>query len=308
MLGTACLLTLFGACTASPTFAAPRHKTKVPRAKFVLGLGRLIEPGIVWNEVRLPSDTGTMRVWIWRPIAAQKSAQRFPAVFVAPAGTPLFYGMKLGQGDTAEQLPYARAGFVVVAYELDGDVANNRDSTEIVEGAREFVVANGGINNGIRAINFALASVPNLDSRRLYVAGHSSAGTVSLQVAQWDRRVAACVAYAPCTDIAARLGLDYINTMEARLPEFSPFISRFSPINNAARLRCPTFLFHADDDSNVPLSDNAAFAAKVRRTNSHLTFVRVPSGNHYSSMIQQGIPQAIRWLQSRPEATKPKAR
>lgn len=194
-----------------------------------------------------------------------------------------------------------RAGFIVVAYELDGDVSDRNDPAQIEAGTRAYVRANAGIYNGMTAISFALSSMPRVDRTRLYVAGHSSAATVALLMAQHDPRVAACAAYAPTTDIPARLGERSLDFYEEQMPGFSRFVTRYSPLTNAARLRCPTFLFHADDDSNTPLADNVRFARAVRSVNPHLQFVRVPTGNHYDSMIRQGIPLAIRWLQSRPE-------
>jgi dipeptidyl aminopeptidase/acylaminoacyl peptidase len=77
-------------------------------------------------------------------------------------------------------------------------------------------------------------------------------------------------------------------------------IVRSSPLTNVAKLRCPLFLFHADDDTVVPVRETAAFAEELQQTNSRVTFVRVPKGNHYGSMIQQGIPHAIDWLASIP--------
>lgn len=297
-------------CAYSPVLAAPRRQVAHAKTAFVLGQGRVLAPGIVWNEVRLKSGAGVMRLWIYRPAEAQiAGAQKFPVVFIAPAGTPLYFGNRVGSGSMPEHLPYARAGFIVVAYDIDGDVAQSDDAAQTEAGTREFIAANAGINNGVAAINFALASVPRVDARRLYVAGHSSAGTLALQMAQADSRVAACVAYAPCTDIPARLGMESLMYWEKRIPGFTRFAARFSPKNNAARLRCPTFLFHADDDFNVPLSDNYAFALAVQKTNRRLVLARVKSGNHYNSMIQQGIPWAIRWLQNRPETVAaPKAR
>lgn len=86
-------------------------------------------------------------------------------------------------------------------------------------------------------------------------------------------------------------------TLSAKIPGFREFISDSSPLTHADQLRCPLFLFHAQDDANVPIAQSVRFAQEVQKVNPRVTFVRVPSGGHYSSMIQQGIPQAIRWLQ-----------
>lgn len=63
-------------------------------------------------------------------------------------------------------------------------------------------------------------------------------------------------------------------------------------------LRCPLFLFHADDDTKVTTAELDTFNRRLQQHNRHVKFARVSTGNHYDSMIRQGIPQAIRWLQS----------
>jgi hypothetical protein len=46
----------------------------------------------------------------------------------------------------------------------------------------------------------------------------------------------------------------------------------------------------------VPTEQVSRFAELLGRTNRNVTFVRVPTGNHYESMIQEGIPRGIEWL------------
>jgi dipeptidyl aminopeptidase/acylaminoacyl peptidase len=303
-------LALLGGAATLAQGAPKKVKTVSPlSASFRLPAGRALEKGVVWNEIRLPgADAGVTRLWIYRPTATLSGNGKIPVVFVAPAGTPLFYGMRLGQGDTAEHLPYARAGMMVVAYEIDGAVPENETDEETLIGARLFRSANGGINNARRAINWTLGHVPNVDARRLYVAGHSSAGTLALQVAQNEPRIAACAAYAPATDLETRPSAQAQNYLDSQLPGYSDFLSRISPLNNVARLKCPTLLFHADDDTNVPTADVYRFGQLVYQRNKKLVFSRVATGEHYNSMIQNGIPNAIRWFKSLPIQTANKIR
>jgi dipeptidyl aminopeptidase/acylaminoacyl peptidase len=154
--------------------------------------------------------------------------------------------------------------------------------------------------NAHDALEYALAKVPGIDARRLYTAGHSSAATLSLLVAEHEPRIQACIAYAPVCDVPARLGDRLIGALSSALLGYREFAERASPLTSVARLRCPVFLFHADDDATVPTLQVAGFAAALRRTNSHVTFVQVPTGNHYRSMIQQGIPRGIQWLRRLP--------
>ena len=55
-----------------------------------------------------------------------------------------------------------------------------------------------GVSDGLTALDAALAKYPQIDPKRVYVAGHSSAGTLALQLAAAaPDRLKACVAFAP---------------------------------------------------------------------------------------------------------------
>ena len=273
------------------------HKA-VPTAPPPLGTARTLEPGVTEYEVTLTREDGPERVWVYLP--AHPVSAKIPCVFIAPAGSPLFYGMGLAESDRPEHLPYVRAGYAVVAYSLDGPVTDSKNERQLEDAAQAFKQADGGIANAQAAIDYALAAVPQIDAKRLYTAGHSSAGTVSLLVAENDPRIAASIAYAPCCDVPRRLGPDTMKTLDDVLPGERKFLTRRSPNAAPERLTMPLFLFHADDDSNVPTAEVNDFAGIAQRTNSHVTYVKVPTGNHYQSMIDQGIPRGIAWLQALP--------
>ncbi len=270
-----------------------------------LGAPQAFAPHTNLYTVRLPHNNGFTKLLIF--MRAAQAATPLPCIFIAPAGTPLLYGNALGEfGAPREYMPYVNVGYCVVAYEIDGDVpdALQQNSLAIRQASYAFRQAYMGVTNAQQAITYALARIPNIDPKRLYTAGHSSAGTLSLQAAAADKRVAACIAYAPCCDLDSRIGPEILSVFARHQPGFDVFIHNMAPINNTKLIQCPTFVFHADDDSNVPLADNAAFVTRLRQTNTQVTFARVPTGNHYQSMITQGIPQAIAWLgkQTAPDA------
>jgi dipeptidyl aminopeptidase/acylaminoacyl peptidase len=281
----------------SPLSIVPSQKVNpatLPALNSVPGVS--VAPNVLMYEVNLPSSRGTSKVRVYLPNPLPTG--RIPCVFVAPAGTPLIYGNALGpfgEGDEKEQIPYAQAGFAVVAYSIDGDVKDPNNDADVMAGMRAFRRANGGIENTREAIDYAVAHVPDVDPKRLYVAGHSSAATLAIQAAENDSRIAACAAYAPATHFKDRFG-GKLDSLELVEPGITDFLASISPVANVEKLRCPLFLFHADDDSNVPLEDNQKFADAARRTNHNVTFVRVPSGGHYQSMIDEGIPRAIEWF------------
>jgi dipeptidyl aminopeptidase/acylaminoacyl peptidase len=80
------------------------------------------------------------------------------------------------------------------------------------------------------------------------------------------------------------------------LPGVQEFLTQGSPRSHYMRIRCPVFLFHAKDDSNEPFASSARFARLMRMSSLRCDFVTVKTGNHYQSMIDQGIPRGIEWL------------
>jgi dipeptidyl aminopeptidase/acylaminoacyl peptidase len=208
--------------------------------------------------------------------------------------------MDLGEGDRGEHLPYARAGFAVVAYAISGAVDDRKPAKdqEVLAAVQAFMGAEAGVADARRALAYALEKVPAIDPTRVYTAGHSSAATLSLLVAEKEPRVKGCVAFAPVTDVGKHLGPKPVQQLSAAVPGFDQFVVKSSPITHVAQLRCPLFLFHAEDDTTVPIAGSIAFAAALRKTNPHVTFVPVAKGGHYDAMVREGIPRAIGWLKA----------
>lgn len=261
---------------------------------------RVVKQGIRFEEVALPRENGKAgKLWVYLPDPLPQ--KKIGCVVIAPAGTRLFHGIGLGEGDRAEHLPYARAGFAVVAYEIDGPLEGEQPIPgQVSDAGRAFVQADAGLANAQAALLYVATRLPMVDPNRLYVAGHSSAATLALTVAESEPTIRGCIAFSPCTDVEGRLGQDTLSELETSAPGMRSVLARTSPKNNAARLRCPLFLFHAKDDNNVPISESETFVSLVKQNNQLVKFVRAPSGGHYDGMISQGIPQAIQWLKALP--------
>lgn len=260
-----------------------------------LGKGQRLEPGIMFYEVKFPGK-GAHKLWVYLPEGPTQS--KIPCVLIAPAGTRLFHGITLGEGDRPEHLPYVRAGFAVVAYEVDGPLAQNASGKAIFKAALEFKNAEAGLVNARAALDYALAKIPQIDPSRIYTAGHSSAGTISLLVAEREPRVRAAVAYAPASNVEKFLGEDKVAAFDSIIPDYREFLRRTSPYAGAKDLNCPLFLFHAEDDKVVAISYSEDFVKEVSSHNPSVTFVRVAKGGHFSAMSDEGIPKAIEWLKA----------
>lgn len=261
---------------------------------------RSLLPGVQFSELRLGIPSGTAgeqdRLYIYLP-PGDHAPESLPCVLIAPAGSNMLTGMALSEGDQAEHTPYVSAGFAVVAYELDGPVADLENCTvpEARQAMRRFAAAMAGLVNARNALDYIAHRLPEVDPERVYAAGHSSAGTMALMLAEHEPRIKACVAYAPCSDPEAYYRGESVQ-LRMMLPGAFELLAHWSPRKNEEKLHCPLFLFHARNDSNVSYQETAAFADRLGQLGKQVTFESVSSGDHYDSMIEQGIPRGAAWL------------
>ena len=145
------------------------------------------------------------------------------------------------------------------------------------------------------ALEFVLERVPQVDPRRIYTAGHSSAATTAMLFAEHEPAIRGCVAYAPAINLAKHFGAAVVPMLHDA--GFDDLVVRHAPMNHESKLSCPILLFHARDDGTVPVADTEASAQRLKALGKSVTLVIVPSGGHYDSMIRAGIPRGIAWLQ-----------
>ncbi len=247
-----------------------------------------------------PGGGTAMNVYLPKSETGDHEQATLGCVLVAPAGTNLLMGNEIGDDYHAETLPYAEAGFVAIQYSLDGYTdLQNVNARQMTKAYEEFRIAKAGTANARAVIAFVKQQLPEVDPQRIYVAGHSSAGTVALNNAwKLPDDIAACIAYAPCSDPEAFHREIYDQPQAIELfPGVKQFDRENSPIQNAAKIKCPLFVFHAGGDGVVAFDDSARFSNKVKSSgNSQVTFSEVSEGNHYNPMIETGIPRAIEWL------------
>jgi dienelactone hydrolase len=268
---------------------------------------REVEPGVYFQEVQLPGGRPSApghsgRMWLFLPAAkggGRPAPGSLPCVLFAPAGSSGLTGMKLADGDRPEILPYVRAGFAVLAFELDGAEPDGarRGGLPPWPSMQAFLRARAGLVNGEVALAFLRAKVPEVDRGRLYVAGHSSAATFALVFAEHSRDLKGCVAYAPDVDIAAHLDAARLDGLRRR--GLGPLFTRFSPRDGEGDLSCPVYLFHARDDDQLPSAATAAFADRLRGMGKAVTFDLADGSNHYETMIRDGLPRGVAWLKAR---------
>jgi len=221
-------------------------------------------------------------------------------VLIAPAGTNLLMGNEVSDDYHDESLPYAEAGFVAIRYSLDGYTdLDSASMSQVTRAYKSYKSAQAGTANAKAVIAFVKQQLPEVDPQRIYVAGHSSAGTIALNNAcLLPDDIAACIAYAPCSDPEAFHKEIYAEPQAVRLfPDIQSFDRKYSPTRNAAKFTCPVFVFQAKGDRVVEYRESKAFATKVESLGkAQITFSEFPGGDHYNPMIEAGIPRAIEWL------------
>ena len=87
------------------------------------------------------------------------------------------------------------------------------------------------------------------------------------------------------------------------IPEVDAFFTTYNPGQHPEKVECPVLLFHARDDSVVPVSESESFASTLKGLGKDVTLAIVPSGDHYDPMIRQGIPKAIAWFNGQDPST-----
>lgn len=280
----------------------PYDSTVVVHPNVPESIDKQSAPGYSMTKVTFGDGSGygsppgsSMRLFVYLPEGRHEPAS-LPCVFICGAGSTLLEGVRLSDDDNPEHTPYVAAGFVVVAYDLDG--SNDTGSPE-AKSYEAFKAAHAGLINAKIAIEYATRNFPQIDPKRLYSAGHSSAGTLSLLLAVHEPRLAGCIAYAPRSDVQKFQPAWLVRMLSSELKGLPDFLVKSSPKTHQARINCPVFLFHARDDSKIDIAETIQFAKRLRAAGKDVTFAEVPTGGHYDAMIESGIPKGIEWLKTK---------
>ena len=226
------------------------------------------------------------RFWLYQP----KPLPQSPAlVLIAPAGVNQLVGRELSADDRAEHLPYVRAGFVVMAYNLDGHVSPGASDAQFTSALVAYKSADAGLANARAAIALAAERVPSLDTTKIFAAGRGAAGSHALLLAADEPRVKGAVVYAPATrfvgDKAAVMAID------KAISGYGTFIRRSMPENRVADVRAPLFIYQSRTDEVIRASHTQDYVERLKRHGKQVDFVTVTGGAHYEGMLSDGIPR-----------------
>ncbi|MGE5609667.1 MAG: prolyl oligopeptidase family serine peptidase [Bacillota bacterium] len=285
----------------APEFGTWTTISNIPRPNFP-DLPRLqpCAEGLGACNVTLAGKGGPghgMKLRIYQPLGVYGPGS-LPCVLMASSGTSLLAGSLLSEDDADVALAYARKGFVVVCYELDGAPPSDfrKMNGDSVRAVRRFMEARAGLVNARNALEYVLAKLPQVDPERICAAGDGSSATVALVFAAVSGRVKGCIVHGPICDIPGYVDTRLMQSVERKIANAKKFFSQASPSSHVTDLQCPVYVFCAEDDNQVAIADVRTFVEGLKTADKQVEFVSVPKGGHRDAMLAEGIPDAVQWL------------
>ncbi|HEY0409934.1 MAG TPA: alpha/beta fold hydrolase [Candidatus Dormibacteraeota bacterium] len=265
--------------TPSPTPALPAYAIESLRARGYGG-GRLVvgerlggTAAYSVHRVTWPSQGGTMTGLADIPAGPGP----FPVAIVNHGYIPAAQ-YRVGQDSTKYADALAAAGIVTVSPDYPGYAGSSPPEPDLAPIEAEAVAAMDLIGS--------LSTLPQADTRRVSVAGHSNGGGVAELVMVVDPRVRAVVLYAPVsTDMADNArkwwtrdpgGTGPLGTPDADAVAYA----QISPRTHLRGDGPPVLVLQGTDDEDIPADWTAATVAALQARGVHTRFVSFPGARH----------------------------
>jgi len=159
---------------------------------------------------------------------------------------------------------------------------------------KSFVSLDNGMKreDSVRDIGALLdwiATQPDLDPKRVVVAGGSYGGYMSLAVATtYPERIAGSIDIVGVANFVTflehtesyRRDLRRVEYGDERDPKMREFLTRISPVNNAAKIAKPLFVAHGRNDPRVPYTEAEQIVETVRRNGTPVWFLLAGNEGH----------------------------
>jgi pimeloyl-ACP methyl ester carboxylesterase len=230
-------------------------------------------PRGIYQLIRYPSPAGKLAAYL---SPDPGDGKKHPAIVWAKGGFGGIGSFLWGVGSNQHPEAFRKAGFIVMCPSWRGENDN----------PGQFELFYGEVDDAVAAVEY-VARLPYVDSSRIYMAGHSTGGTITLLAAEATDKLRAAFPLGGAPDIERVLaGPGYGNT---------PFDNRDqkelqlrSPILYVETLRCPTFYFEGTHDPDGRrdqfgyLPDAARMEEKARKANVSLRVYPVEGGTHFT--------------------------
>jgi dienelactone hydrolase len=232
----------------------------------------VLPPGV--DEVQYTSGNLKLKAWVTHP---EPKAVRKPAVIF------LHGGFAFGEDDWDMAQPFQDAGFVVMTPLLRGE--NGLPGS--------YSMFYNEVDDVLAAAE-VFAKMPHVDGQRVYIAGHSVGGTITLLTAMTSNRFRAAASFSGSPDQVAWargqsevVPFDPNNKMEFQLR---------SPLAYPRSFKCPVRMFYGSQEFLFSSSSQKT-AQLAKAANLDVEAVQVP-GDHFSA-VDPAMQQAILFFKTK---------
>jgi acetyl esterase/lipase len=223
------------------------------------------------TEIEYRSGDLDLKAWVNRP---EDATRKHPAVLY------LHGGFAFGMADWDQSKAYRDAGYVVLTPILRAENGQPGAFSYFYDELDDVLAAAG-----------YLSKQPYVDPSRLFVAGHSVGGNLTLLAAMASRRfrAAAAVSSAPDQAVVIKRGSDYpfdkTDSREVLLRSATAYAGSF---------KCPARLYYGTEEINIHLmSQRTAALARERGLDVEALQIK---GNH-GTCVPEAIKQSIAFFQ-----------
>jgi dienelactone hydrolase len=246
------------------------------------------------DQVEYPSSGGQrLKAWLARQ---PDTAHKLPAVLF------LHGGFELGAADWDMAVPYWKAGFILMVPMLRGE--NGQQGT--------FSFLYDEVDDVLAAAE-QLAKIPGVDPSRIFLAGHSAGGTLTLLAIEASQRFRAAASFDGSPDQQLLYNGSASKPGTHREVVFDPKDARElqvrSPLAYARSVKTPVRLYYSDEAAIIIKLPSRRFVEIARAQGVNAATVGV-SGTHMSH-VTQAIPRSIAFfrqsLGAQAELLKPRA-
>jgi dienelactone hydrolase len=230
------------------------------------------------DEVEFPSGALRLKAWM---SGHRQAGQKLPAVLF------LHGGFEFAAADWDMALPYWEEGFVVMVPMLRGE--NGQIGT--------FSFFYNEVDDVLAAAEY-LGKHPSVDPTRIYLAGHSAGGTLTLLAVEASGRFRAAASFDASPD--QQLLYNGSATKPGTYPEvvFDPNDSRElqvrSPLAYAFSVKSPVRLYYSYEASVITQRPSQRLAELARARGVDAQAIRV-WGSHMSH-VSRAMPQSIEFF------------
>jgi dienelactone hydrolase/DNA-directed RNA polymerase subunit RPC12/RpoP len=210
-----------------------------------------------------------------------------------PAVLYLHNGFAFGDDDWKQAQPLRDAGYVVMIPMLRGENG--------LKGS--YSLFYNEVDDVLAAAD-ALAKLPYVDAKRIYLAGHSNGGTLTLLTALTTPRFRAAAAFSGSPDqvnwgaVRSNLG-GYVGDQGGPIPFDEEDRKEFemrSPLAFPESFKCPVRLYFGDQEA-LSKASNQKLAELAKKKKLDVEAVEVP-GDHLSAVIP-AMRQCIEFFEKR---------